>query len=163
MRLKNFACPTLRLGLIFFLFLCFNPEASKGAFISSVEPISFGTIIADPLGDVIEIDASSGPAVPILLTAGNAIVTGGTSGRISVYSDIPGQMISLVYPVSFTITQGANTMTIDGIMARSQFFATSTAVGDIHFYVGGLLHVNFGQSSHAYSGTMTVTVDIVNP
>ena len=68
-----------------------------------------------------------------------------------------------VYPVSFTMTQGASTMTVDGVMARSQFFATSTAVGDIQFHVGGLLHINLGQSSHTYSGSMTVTVDIVNP
>lgn len=150
-------------GVCFLLLICVSPESALCAFISSVESISFGTIIADPLGDVVEIDASSGPTVPILLTAGNAIVTGGSSGRITVFSDIPGQMISLVYPASFTISQGGSTMTVDGIMARSQFFATSTAVGDIHFYVGGLLHVNLGQSSHTYSGAMTVTVDIVNP
>lgn len=155
--------PKIFYCILFISTLYLSKNLAYGAFVSDVYPMSFGSIIADPLGDVVEIDASSGAAVPTVLTAGNAILTGGYSGRIRVYSDIPGQMISLVYPGSIVLSNGANTMTINGIMARSQFAATTTAIGSYDFYIGGLLFVALGQATNVYSGTMTVTVNIVNP
>ena len=143
--------------------ICCTWQTAFSASIQNIQNMNFGTIIADPSGDVIEINAAGGTATPVLLSTGNAIVTGGTSGRITIYSDLPNQTITLDYPLSFTLSQGASTMTVDGILARSQFFATSAAVGDIHFHIGGLLHINAGQGTNPYSGTMNVTVTIVNP
>ncbi|MBU1194306.1 MAG: DUF4402 domain-containing protein [Proteobacteria bacterium] len=148
-------------GLVIVL-LCGNSLFS--ASISFIQPISFGNIIASPFGEIIEINAKTGPATPTVFSAGNSYVNGGFSGIIRVYSDIPGQMISLIYPVSIVLqASGANNMTLDGIDARSKIFATSTAVGEIDFDVGGLLHINSGQVSQNYTATMTVTVNIINP
>lgn len=151
----------------FLLPLLFASLWSKPVFpahISFTQPISFGVIVASPYGEIIEINARNGPATPIVFTAGNSYVTGGFSGIIRVFSDIPGQMISLVYPASIVLTApGAADMTLDGIDARSKIFATSSAVEEIDFNVGGLLHINNGQKSQNYSATMTVTVNIINP
>ncbi len=135
----------------------------SAANVSNILPISFGTIIADPFGDIIEIDASAGFSTPHMLTAGNTIGTNGNSGRITVFSDIPGQIISLVYPVTVTLTNGGDTITIDGIQARSDFLAVSAVMGEIDFHMGGLLHIDPGQAENNYSGTITVTVNITNP
>ena len=100
----------------------------------------------------------------MVFSGGNSYINGGFSGIIRVYSDIPGQMISLVYPVSILLQAGgASDMILDGIDARSKIFATSTAVEEIDFDVGGLLHIGSGQKSQNYSATMTVTVNIINP
>lgn len=159
---------SLRYRCVFYAWLylgiiCCPWQTAFSASIQNIQNMNFGTIIADPSGDVIEINAAGGAATPVLLSTGNAIITGGTSGRITIYSDLPNQTINIDYPASFTLSQGASTMTVDGILARSQFTATSTAVGDIHFYIGGLLHINSGQGTNPYSGTMTVTVTILGP
>ena len=154
---------TRHLILLFLTMAWFAPPV-KAAYISYVQSINFGQIVASPFGDIIEIHAKAGPAAPTIFTAGNSHVTGGASGIIRVYSDIPGQMISLVYPVSVALQAGgAADMTLDGIDARSKNSATSTAVQEIDFDVGGLLHINPGQVSQVYSATMTVTVNIINP
>ena len=144
------------------LCLCGNTAYSAEA--NCVQSISFGNIIADPAGETIEINAYAGPAAPVVLTSGNTIVKGGFSGIIRIYSDIPGQAITLYYPASVAMkASGAGDMTLDGIDARSRTFATSTATGNIDFDVGGLLHIGRGQEGRNYSATMTVTVDIINP
>jgi len=137
---------------------------AEPAHVSFIQPVNFGRIVADPVGEIIEINAKTGPAVPVVFTAGDSHVTGGFSGIIRIYADIPGQMISLVYPVSIDLqAAGAANMTLDGIDARSKNSATSTIAGEIDFDVGGLLHINTGQASQVYSATMTVTVNIINP
>ena len=147
-------------GAIFCLF-----EATAfSAGVSLIRPLSFGNIIASPFGEIIEINAKTGPAVPVVFTAGNSQIEGGFSGIIRVSSDIPGQMINVVYPVSIVLqAAGAADMVLDGIDARSKIFAVSTAVEEIDFDVGGLLHVNSGQKSQNYTATLIVTVDIINP
>ncbi|MDA8134414.1 MAG: DUF4402 domain-containing protein [Desulfobacteraceae bacterium] len=145
------------------LFCLFEAKAFSAG-VSLIRPLSFGNIIASPFGEIIEINAKTGPAVPVVFTAGNSQIAGGFSGIIRVSSDIPGQMINVVYPVSVLLqAAGAADMVLDGIDARSKIFATSTAVEEIDFDVGGLLHINSGQKSQNYTATLIVTVDIINP
>lgn len=161
MNCKRIICKISIMSLL--LVFVINPPVYPAA-ITFKQPISFGTIIASPSGETIEIDARNGPAAPVVFTSNHSIVFGGTSGIIRVFSDIPGQMISIVYPASVTLSAaGASDMILDGMNDRSKIFATSTAVGEIDFDVGGLLHINGGQISHSYSTTITITVDIINP
>ena len=131
------------------------------------QEIAFGTIIADPAGDVIEIDARFGPAQPVVLTNGFSLLDGkGHSGLIRVSSDIPGQMITLDYPASVVLTMGTSpsTMTIDSINIRSKESATSRVAGEeIDFDIGGILHMNGGQTPQIYKATITITVNVFNP
>ena len=144
--------------------LCLYETTAFSASASLIRPISFGNIIAGPFGEIIEINAKNGPAAPVVFTAGNSYIEGGFSGIIRVYSDIPGQMVSVVYPVSIVLqAAGAADMILDGIDARSKIFATSTAVEEIDFDVGGLLHISSGQKSQNYTAALIVTVNIINP
>ncbi|MBF0204168.1 MAG: DUF4402 domain-containing protein [Desulfamplus sp.] len=150
---------------LFILCFCLNAGFAKAADVSLIRPISFGAIVVDPAGEIIEIDASGGPALPRVFTSGNSYVNGGFSGIIRVVSDISGQVITLDYPVSFALqASGSPDLVLDGIAARSTHSpVTSDAVGHIDFNIGGLLHINSGQSSKNFSGTMTINIDIVNP
>ncbi len=155
---------TYRFLLLSLFFIILSENTVFPADVIFIQSIDFGNIVASPHGETIEIDAKNGPAQPVVLTSGNSYIQGGFSGIIRVSSDIPGQMISLSYPVAVSLTAaGAADMTLDGIAARSRIFATSTSIEEIDFDIGGLLHINSGQKSQNYSATMTVTVDIINP
>ncbi len=136
---------------------------TQAATISGTTPISFGTIIVESDDITIEIDARNGAASPHIGSGGLGYVSGGSSGTVTVNSDIPGQFIILSYPNSVQLKFGINTMTLDGITSRSQQNATSNAVGDINFYIGGLLHVSGGQVGNTYSENITVLVTVNNP
>ncbi|WP_321492146.1 DUF4402 domain-containing protein [uncultured Desulfobacter sp.] len=126
--------------------------------------ISFGTIIADLHGEIIEIDALNGSGKPISYTSGGAYIDGGYCGLIRIFSDKPGQTIQITYPVSVMLkASDGSKMTLSGISARSKTVAVSTAVGDIDFNFGGLLHLKGGQSSQSYSGNITISINIIDP
>ncbi|MBU0991172.1 MAG: DUF4402 domain-containing protein [Proteobacteria bacterium] len=129
--------------------------------------LSFGTIIANPSGDEIEIDARYGPATPVLISDGYShIGDNGYSGIIRVRSDAPGQTITLLYPDSVTLEAagGVDTMPLYFINARSELTATSTlADEDFYFDIGGRLHIKSGQLGLSYIGIMTVTINVTNP
>ncbi len=126
--------------------------------IASTTQMSFGSIIADPSGEEIEIDASAGAAVPQKVTGGISNITGGASGTIRISSTIAGQAIQTDYPTNITLTSGSDTMSVNGIAARSITVST-TVFGFVQLHVGGLLHINPGQAAGSYSGTMPITVN----
>lgn len=149
---------TTFLSLLFFSLFLFYPETTPAAEISSTTQLSFGVIIADPSGEQVEIDASSGPAVPQKITAGVSHISGGSSGTIRILSTTAGQPIQIDYLTpDITLTANGDTMALDGIISRS--IATSvTVVGYVNIYVGGLLHIKPGQSAGAYSGSIQIMV-----
>ncbi len=132
--------------------------------ILSVQPISFGNIVLDPSGEIIEIDASQGVAVPRVYSSGNSLINGGNSGLIRVFSDTPGETITLIFPASVSVNGGGATHTIDGIAVRSTTNpVVSSAIGTIDFHLGGLFHINSGQPDNTYNFDITVTVQFDNP
>ena len=134
-----------------------------GASVGLVQPISFGNIIASPTGDTVEINARSGPATPAVVTFGNTIVSGGQSGLIRVVADMAGQTITFLYPATVTLSGGSDTMTLDGIAARSMEVQVSPGAGDVDFHMGGLLHIGVGQDGASYTGTITIDINVINP
>lgn len=150
-----------------FLILIFNNKVYP-ANVTFIDSLNFGNIIANPYGETIEIDATKGPTTTLtIISSGfSHIITNGSSGIIRIYSDIPGQTISLDYPATMLLkTAGGEDIIIDGISERSKTSATSSSVGDIDFDIGGLMHINPGQigADTVYSGTITVIVNISNP
>lgn len=138
-------------------------DSAHAASVSMVQPISFGTIIVASSNVTVEINAINAAAAPHIASGGLAQVSDGASGLVQVFSDTPGQSIILTYPDSILLTNGGSAMTLNGIASRSKQSAVSTSVGPINFNVGGLLHIDGGQASANYSGTMTVNVTINNP
>ncbi len=155
--------------LISLFVVTFFFESAFSAHVTSSQAISFGSIIASHTGDVIEIDARNGSAIPFVLTSGYTHLEGdGFSGIIRVLSDISGQTIILTYPASVILEEppgpSSETMVLDAIDIRSKTSAVSTTAGEeIEFNIGGRLHINSGQNGDLYTGTMTVTVDVYNP
>lgn len=128
--------------------------------------VNFGTIIANPAGADIEIDARLGPATPVMISGAYSHVDdNGYSGIVRVRSDAPGQTITLLYPASVILDAvGLDTMTYDFISDRSENSALSImADEDIFFDIGGRLHIGNGQRGLPYSGNMTITIDVMNP
>ncbi len=137
---------------------CFLSESVYAAEVSSTTQMSFGSIIADPSGEEIEIDASAGSSVPQKVTGGISNITGGASGTIRISSTTAGQAIQTDYPTNIVLTSGSDTMSVNGIAARSITVST-TVFGYVLLHVGGLLHINPGQAAGSYSGTMPITVN----
>jgi len=132
--------------------------------IIAVEAISFGNIVMDPDGDLIEIDASGGAASPHVYGSGRSFINGGNSGEIRVNSTTAGEVITLIFPGSVAVSDGSATHTIEGFSARS----TSTPVisdgsGLMAFDIGGLLRLEAGQADSSYDFDITVTVQFDNP
>ncbi len=151
-------------GLLFCICI---PEAQSDT-VTLSKPISFGKIIAEPAGEIIEIDAGGGPSIPTVFTSGNTRIisgSGGTSGIITVDADMAGQTITLEFPPSVPLKSAGNPdMILDGIAARSTSSPiTTSAPGPVDFHIGGLLHITACQPEAAYSGTVQVTVTVNNP
>ena len=124
--------------------------------------MDFGTIISAG-ADTVIIDASGGPgATPSPTTAAMTNVTGGGAGSITVTSTVPNAVVTITYPTSITVSDGAatpSTMTvnqIDTYSTASPLTLTGTT-GDID--VGGRLVISDSQTTGTYTGTGTITID----
>lgn len=146
--------------LPFFLFFpLLHQYPLYAAEITSVKDLSFGVIIADPLGERIEIDASSGPSEPQKVTTGGSHITGGTSGMIRISSTNAGQQIQIDYLTPSTVlNSNGNTMQVDGINARSTPPTVTTTGSIVDIHVGGMLHIKPGQAAGAYSGLIEIMI-----
>ncbi len=145
------------------LFLMGGGRAGAGSIVA-VQPMSFGTIIMDPAGDLIEIDASSGAATPHVYSSGRSYINGGNSGLIRVNSTTAGEVITLIFPASVAVNGGGATHTLEAFPTRSTATPViSTGSGLMEFNIGGLLRLRSGQPDGSYSFDITVTVQFDNP
>jgi len=151
------------LYLVIALFLWCPPPCSAGS-ILSVQPISFGNIVHVPAGDLVEIDASEGTAVPRAYGSGQSLINSGNSGVIKIFSDTPGETITFIFPASVGVRGGGATHFIDGFASRSTASpVVSTGVGTLNFHIGGLLHIQRGQPDSTFNFDISVTVQFDNP
>ncbi len=140
------------------------PTLVSAGNVSSVVPMSFGNIVTPPSGDQIEINASAGVALPRVYGSGASFINGGNSGLIRVFSDTPGETITLIYPVSVGVNGGGATHTIGQFALRSTASPViSNGVGFLDFHIGGLLHIKSGQPDNSYNFDITITVQFDNP
>ncbi len=147
-----------------------NAVIVLAASVSNTEALDFGTIIADPTGDTLTINASAQDAtlatdrVTTAVVTGNSSVTNATSGRIDVAVGVAGIEIDVVFPAgTVTLTNAASdTLPVTAIVANSDVqipAATITAAGTYYVHVGGLLTIAAGQAVGTYTGTMDVTLN----
>lgn len=150
--------------VFFLLTALFSYPISSAAFtISTISEIDFGSITASPKGDFIQIDSSSSQGVPVVITGGITSVSGGSGARLMFTPDQAGQIVDINYPVSFTITNGSDTMTISQIPINSSPDFVTPNASPIEFYMGGVMEVKNTQQTGSYSGSMIVTINVTNP
>lgn len=131
----------------------------------TVTNMNFGTIIATAIPSQVRIDASAGAATPSVV-GGTATVTGGTSGLVSVTTNINAN-VSISYNITGsqatadTIENVANTMAITDAQITSYSTPTNLAVtvaGPNSIHVGGQIAVGANQAAGTYTGDCVVTV-----
>lgn len=130
------------------------------ASLSAVETnaVDFGTIIISTVSSQVTIDASAGAATPSV-TVGTASVSGGSSGLITVTTNLDANL-TVTYPATATIANGSNNMTMSQISSNSTTSPiAATVAGPNHIHIGGVLAVANGQAAANYTGTFTVTVN----
>lgn len=126
--------------------------------------MSFGNIVMDPSGDLIEINAAAGPAVPHVYGSGRSFINGGNSGLIRVNSVTPGEIITLIFPATVPVNGGGATHNLEGFSTRcTPTPVISTGAGIMEFHIGGLLRLKSAQPDNSYSFDITVTVQFDNP
>ncbi len=128
--------------------------------------LEFGSIDLNPGGDTIILDASGG-ATTAATIANGSIVTGETSGLITIeHSMIISLWLS--YPAAaVTLTNGTDNIdiTAGSIATNSEYSSLATAhtspdaTSDITVDVGGEIVVPAAQPDGLYTGTMTITIN----
>ncbi len=128
--------------------------------------LNFGTIVSGTQASNITIDASAGSATPVC-TSGNAAVSGGTSGLVTVGTNIDADVT-----ISYAITGSDSTAeTLEDASGNSMIITTAdittystgsplaiTVAGPNVIHVGGILAVGPSQTAGTYTGNCVVTV-----
>jgi hypothetical protein len=138
--------------------------------LTKVTDINFGSIVSSNAVSTVTLNASAGAATPAV-TAGTASVSGGTSGLVSVGTNIAANVT-----LSFAIT-GADTGTTPeaiGIAGAATTMAVTnasittnstpsplavTVAGPNLIHIGGVLTVGANQAAGTYTGTCVCTVN----
>ncbi len=128
--------------------------------------LDFGSIDLDPdpAGDTITINAASGPASPV--ATGASVITGGTSGLITITSSVV-MHVDVTYPATnVTLTSGSNTLTLTpaNIISNSMYPDSGPGTDTdgsnaLLIHVGGVIVIPQGQASGTYTGSMTITIN----
>ncbi len=131
--------------------------------LTKVTDLVFGNLVADAtaVGTAI-LDNADG------LTVGGAATIPGTQGGVhtSASFTLTGEgafTYSLTLPASVTITDGTNTMLVDGFTnsltsSAGTLSGSNGASGSGAFKVGATLHVGIAQVPNAYTANFNVTV-----
>jgi len=128
--------------------------------------MDFGTIDLDPSGDTVRLDASAGAASPAVVTGNGSIITGGTSGLITINSQI-AMTVDVTYPADGVVTldDGAgHTLPLTDIDTYSEGGVTNgseaTVGGGIplEIDVGGELIIPAAQPDGTYTTSMNVII-----
>ena len=123
--------------------------------------LDFGSIDLDPAGDTIQLDASGGATTTASIT-NSSIVTGETSGLITITSGVVAT-VAVVYPAAdVTLTNGANTLTIAfaTIAASSSVTGVATdGINPFYIYLGGTIIIPGTQPTGTYTGSMNITIN----
>lgn len=132
--------------------------------LTTITNVNFGTIIATGVASQVRIDASAGAATPSVV-GGTATVTGGTSGLVSLTTNIAAN-VTLSYTIlgsqgtANVIENATDTMAITAAQITSYSTPTNLAVtvaGPNSIHVGGQIAVDANQAAGTYTGVCTVT------
>ena len=127
--------------------------------------LDFGSIDLDPAGETVTINASAGAATPAVANA--SVVTGGTSGLITITSAVV-MHVDVTYPAAnITLSNGSgDTLTIVAATIAANSMYPDTGAGTntdgtnpLLIHVGGIIVVPAGQANGTYTGTMAITIN----
>lgn len=149
-----------------------NAVIQVAASITNTVDLDFGTIIADPSGDVITIDAtnatgglsntSASSATANVSVGSTSTITNSNSGRVDISTAISDVAISVDFPAgsSITLANGSgDNMTVSGIDTNSSADFTSGTANTYYVHIGGALTIAAGQPAGTYTGTIDITIN----
>lgn len=128
--------------------------------------MDFGSVEILPAGDTITIAAGttdgSGGTAAVPVATGTSVVTGGTSGLITISSPIALD-INVTYPPSVDLTDGTTTVALSAIDANSGGGTTDGTVShlatvDTLIHVGGVIVFGLNATTGDYSGSIPITI-----
>jgi len=117
--------------------------------------MNFGDVAVGTGGGTVVLDTTGGRSV-----TGDAEAVAGGTVQAGAY-DVTGsgtKAYSISLPASTTISDGTNTMTVDGFTHDAGATPALTA-GAGSFNVGATLNINGSQAANPYAGTYTLTVN----
>ena len=122
--------------------------------ITKTADLNFGTIITGPAGTVIVSPAGVETASGATVVNPNPNVS---AAQFSVTGE-PSTAYSIALPSTITITNGAQTMTVDNFTSNPTPTGLLSGAGAQSLAVGARLNVLANQAVGNYAGTFTVTV-----
>lgn len=123
--------------------------------ISQTTAMSFGTILANPSGDIIHVRPNG------RVTAQNGSILYGSSSStlFRIRNGTPNAVISISFSNGNVLNGVGTPMVLDGLYHNKGTTPSLNGRGRLTFKVGGYLTINSNQLGGAYSGTYTVFVD----
>jgi len=139
-----------------------SATATASAFAKVITPITitktadlnFGTIISGPAGTVTVTPAGVETAAGASIVSPNPNVS---AAQFNVTGE-PSTAYSISLPSSITISNGAQTMTVDNFSSTPTPNGLLSGLGAQSLQVGARLNVLANQAVGSYSGTFSVTV-----
>ena len=142
----------------------------SAASVTSTSDLAFGTIIADPDGDTIIVNAqgqSNTNNTPITTyTPGNSsTATGVSSGLVEISIGASGVTVTVIYPADGAVLLsdialiGVDMAVSDIVTNSAPNTFISGATGSHYIHVGGVLTIGKNQAAGDYSGTMDISLD----
>ena len=128
--------------------------------LTKVTDLTFGAVVKPTdTTTTVTINATTGART---FTGGNAVGGGTASSGRATYTagGEGGQTFSISVPANFTLTSGANSLTVIPVVsaATGTISGTLGAAGSASFGVGGSFLVATTTASGAYTGTFSATV-----
>ncbi|WP_310534681.1 DUF4402 domain-containing protein [Novosphingobium sp.] len=138
-----------------------SAQVFRGIAVTRSANLAFGRIVLPRSGSG---TVSLAPTTGVMTVTGNGTAALGTPAPDAAsfaVSGEGGQAVSISVPTTFTMTGGANAITVTTIPSLSGVQVLSGALGaagSLSFDVGGSFPLTSGTPSQAYSGTFSVTV-----
>lgn len=141
------------------LLLCILPLPLVAGEIVSVVPLRFGAIDLNPAGDTVIIGAEHGASAPL---AGRSVITGGSSGRITLRSaDV--EHAEILFPATVVLAKGGEQIVLRNMDIRSQYQGVGVDLPggniSVDVHVGGELVLQGNEQPGTYSGDLLIEVN----
>lgn len=127
--------------------------------IVSVTPLRFGAIDLNPAGDTVIIAAEHGPSIAM---AGRSVVTGGSSGRITLRSaDV--EHVEILFPATVWLFKGGGQIVLRNMDIHSQYQGVGVDLPGgnvpVEVHVGGELLLHGNEQPGLYSGDLLIELN----
>jgi hypothetical protein len=120
--------------------------------------LSFGQFVRPTSAGTITVSAASAVSTSGGVTGNTGIAQGGSGPAAGTFQIItaPGSAVNVFGPLNFTISNGAQTMTVSNLTGALQQLSTNATSTTYRLSVGGTLAVAANQAVGTYTGTYTL-------